>query len=111
MWFYTSMHTQKNPRDDSGQKIIDPVVVTANTTSYLQPEFLRLPRNGQRDAVASLSRSGLNDLILPKAENNFKPPVKSVVLRKPGAIRGTRLIVAQSLRDYLYSNLANQEGA
>ena len=104
------MNSNKHPRDDSGQKIIDPVVVTANTTSYLQPEFLRLPRNGQRDVVSGLSRSGLNALILPNEENSFKPPVKSVVLRKPGAIRGTRLIVAQSLRDYLYANLATQEG-
>jgi hypothetical protein len=104
------MNTSQHPRDVSGQKIIDPVVATANATPAILHEFLRLPRNGQRDAVASLSRSGLNDLILAKAENNFKPPVKSVVLRKPGAVRGTRLIVVQSLRDYLYSNLATQEG-
>ena len=110
MWFYTSMHTQKTPQDDSGQKIIAPVVTTANVMSYLEPEFLRLPRCGQRDVVSGLSRSGLNALILPNEENSFKPPVKSVVLRKKGAARGTRLIVAQSLRDYLYANLATQEG-
>ena len=104
------METSKHPQDESGQKIIAPVVATANATTAILPEFLRLPRNGQRDAVASLSRSGLNGLVLPTKANNFKPPVKSVVLRKPGAVRGTRLIVAQSLRDYLYANLATQEG-
>ena len=104
------MNSNKHPRDDSGQKIIDPVVVTANTTSYLQPEFLRLPRCGQRDVVSGLSRSGLNALILPNELNGFEPPVKSVVLRKPGAIRGVRLIVLDSLREYLLSNIATREG-
>ena len=104
------METSQHPRDDSGQKIIDPVVATANATSYLQPEFNRLPRSGQRDAMTGLSRSGLNRLILGTKENGFKPPVKSVVLRRKGAVRGTRLIVTQSLRDYLYANLATQEG-
>ena len=105
------MNSNKHPRDDSGQKIIDPVVVTANTTSYLQPEFLRLPRNGQRDVVSGLSRSGLNALILPNEQNGFKPPVKSVVLRKKGSGRGTRLIVMDSLREYLYAHIETQENA
>jgi hypothetical protein len=104
------METSKNARDDSAQKIVAPVVVTANATSYPQPEFIRLPKSGTRDAFSGLSRSGMNSVILATKANNFKPPVKSVVLRRPGSVRGVRLIVAQSLREYLYANLATQEG-
>ena len=64
------------------------------------PEFLRLPKSGARCPVTSLSRATLNELILkPDA------PVKSVVLRKRGKIRGIRLIVTSSLLDYLHSNV------
>ncbi len=105
------MQTPKHPHDDSGQKTtIAPVVATANATAYLQPEFLRLPRTGQRDTLTGLSRSSLNRLILSTMENDYKPAVKSVVLRKKGAARGTRLIVTDSLREYLYSNVEVQEG-
>lgn len=109
MGYFSSMETSKNARDDSAQKIVAPVMATANATSYPQPEFIRLPKSGTRDAVSGLSRSSLNSVILATKENGFKPPVKSVVLRKKGAVRGTRLIVTQSLRDYLYANLATQE--
>jgi hypothetical protein len=41
-------------------------------------------------------------LLTPTEENDYKPPVKSVSLRKLGQIKGTRLVVYQSLIDYLY---------
>jgi hypothetical protein len=56
-----------------------------------------------------LSRSKLNQLILPCEQNDFKPPVKSVCLRQRGAIKGTRLIVLDSLLDYLYSQIDGGE--
>jgi hypothetical protein len=43
----------------------------------------------------------MNQLVLPCKENDFKPPVESKVLRKRGTIRGTRLIVFDSLMEYL----------
>ena len=67
------------------------------------PEFIRLPRPGTRCPYTGLSRSGLNNLILPMAVNGFKPPVHSVCLRKRGAMRGTRLIVFDSLMQHLRS--------
>ena len=74
----------------------------ASTTS--EREFLRLPKSGQCP-ITGLTRSKLYDLISPNEDNGFKPPVKSVSLRKPGQIKGTRLIVLQSLLDYLYGEV------
>lgn len=71
--------------------------------STTAPEFIRLPRSGQPEPRTGLSRSALNDLILPNEGNGFKPSVKSICLRKRGAARGCRLIVWESLRAYLYS--------
>lgn len=50
--------------------------------------------------MSGLSRSTLNALVLGP-----NPPVESVCLRRRGAAKGIRLIVAQSLRDYLYANI------
>ena len=69
-----------------------------------RPEFIRLPKGGLCP-YTGLSRSKLNQLILPCEQNEFKPPVKSVCLRQRGAIKGTRLIVLDSLLDYLYSQM------
>lgn len=76
------------------------------TAKALPPEFIRLPRSGEREPITGLSRSTLNKLILPNQGNCFKPQVKSVCLRKRGAVRGTRLISRDSLINFLYG----QEG-
>ena len=78
-----------------------PVAAPASATSTpSQPEFIRLPKSGTCP-ITGLTRSKLYDLISPSEDNGFKPPVKSVSLRKPGQTKGTRLIVLQSLLDYL----------
>lgn len=69
------------------------------------PEFIRLPAVGTRCRYTGLSRSGLNNLILPTAANGYKPPVRSVCVRRRGAVRGTRLVVYASLLEYLNSCL------
>ncbi len=58
-----------------------------------------------------LSRSYLNVLILPSDENEFRPPVRSVVLRRKGAKTGVRLINVQSLREYIQSHEASASEA
>jgi hypothetical protein len=72
-----------------------------NATISIVPEFIRLPKPGSREPFTGLSRSKLNQLILPSEENGHKPPVRSVVLRKRGAIRGVRLIFLDSLIAYI----------
>lgn len=67
----------------------------------VKPEWLRLPAPGARCRFTGLSRSTLNELTIPGAVNAEKPPVRSVVLRKRGALRGIRLINYDSLMQYL----------
>jgi hypothetical protein len=68
-----------------------------------KPEWLRLPAPGERCRYSGLSRSTLNELTIAGPGNECRPPVKSVVLRKRGAMRGIRLISYDSLMSYLGS--------
>jgi hypothetical protein len=77
-------------------------VAQAQSTS---PEFMRLPKARHRDPVFGLSRSFINELILPCPENKHRPPVRSVVLRRRGARTGVRLVDIDSLRSHLYQHV------
>ena len=68
-----------------------------------EPDYIRLPKPGQRCPRTGMTRSALNQLILPNARNNYQPPVESRSLRKREDGKGTRLIVWQSLKAYLYA--------
>jgi len=63
--------------------------------------YVRLPKQCRRCEQTGLSRSKLNELILPSPRNSFDPPVKSLSLKLPGRARGTRLIVWSSLKQFL----------
>jgi hypothetical protein len=77
-----------------------------------EAEFMRLPPSGQQDPIFGLKRSYLNLLILPCRENSFRPPVKSIVLRRTRARKGVRLIEIASLRAYIRRQLdAAETGA
>ncbi len=65
------------------------------------PVTIRLPAAGKRCPYTGLSRSTLNNLILPCPLNGFKPPVRSVSLKRASAVRGVRLISYESLMSYL----------
>jgi hypothetical protein len=47
-----------------------------------------------------MTRSELNELILPNERNGYRPPVESISLRKRAGGKGIRLILWQSLNDY-----------
>jgi hypothetical protein len=52
-----------------------------------------------------LSRGGMSDVSVPGKNNNFKPPVRSIYVKKdPTAKRAVRLVDFQSLLDYLASH-------
>lgn len=79
-----------------------PTQTSAATLSEVtRPEWLRLPAPGARCRFTGLSRSTLNELTIAGPANDGVPPVKSVVLRKRGALRGIRLISYDSLMHYL----------
>lgn len=66
--------------------------VVADSSTVTMPAYLRLPRAGTRCPVTGLTRTALNELILPTAANDYRPPVRSFSLRGRGQIRGVRLI-------------------
>jgi len=62
------------------------------------------------DPIFSLNRSAWNELCLPSERNGFKPPVKSVVIKKRNARRGIRLVVFASAKSY-FDRLHAEQGA
>ncbi len=82
--------------------------VQANDQTAITPEFIRLPKPGTLCRWTGLSRSKLNELILPSPLNSFKPPVRSLSLRNRGQIKAVRLIVLESLLGYLRGLLEQQ---
>ena len=77
------------------------LTATPTLIESTKPEWLRLPAPGARCRFTGLSRSTLNELTIAGPANDGAPPVKSVVLRKRGALRGIRLISYDSLMSYL----------
>lgn len=73
----------------------------SNNPPLARPEFLRLPKPGQLCQHTGLTRSAINELILPTERNQFRPPVKSFCLRQRGARTGIRLVEYESLAEYI----------
>lgn len=63
----------------------------------LQPEFIRLPKAGEKCPVTGLTRTTLVELL--EAAGGA---IKVRYLRKPGATTGIKLIPRQQLIDYIY---------
>jgi hypothetical protein len=82
-----------------------PIVPAKDHGAGIKPEWIRLPKPGTLCPLSSLTRSTLNGLILPTAENSYRPPVQSICLRKRGKLKGCRLISYDSLMNYLKSFL------
>jgi hypothetical protein len=78
-----------------------PVVAPAHSDGVMRPEFLRLPPPGMRCPMTGMSRSALNELILPSEKNGFKPAVRSFCLRQKGAAKGIRLLDYASLAAHI----------
>jgi hypothetical protein len=74
-----------------------------------KPEYIPLPRTGTKCPYCGLSRSGINNLILPTKANDYKPVVDSTVDRRPGKSRGRRLVIRTSLDKYLKAQVVPLE--
>lgn len=86
-----------------GDTINHPRHPQTTSPSSDKPEWVRLPAPGARCRHTGLSRTTLNELAIPSAANDWKPPVKSVVVKKRGAMRGIRLLSYDSLMGHLQS--------
>ncbi len=87
----------------------DPVTVPPALGTQIKPEFLRLPPSGSPCPHSGLTRTKLNQLVLPNDLNGHRPPVRSISLRPKGAKKGVRLISYDSLMSYLRDLMSNQE--
>jgi hypothetical protein len=70
-------------------------------TEQVPPAYIRLPRFGDRCPHTGLTRSAMDALTRPQESNEFRPPVKSKILKMAGQKSGVKLIDYRSLRAYL----------
>lgn len=73
-----------------------PVTVASGQPIIARPEYIRLPKQGQPCPWTGLGRSKLWEILQTGR-------VRSICLRKPGALKGARLINLESLLGYLRS--------
>jgi hypothetical protein len=97
--------TQINQIKDLSAAAVSPEP-EVHAASQITPEFIRIPPSGAHCPRTGFKRSALYSLILPSAANDFKPPVKSFVLRKKGARTGIRLIDYASLVQFIRAHEA-----
>lgn len=87
-------------------------ISNAGESLGFSPITIRLPKSGTRCQYTNTTRSCLNALILPTAANNYRPPVRSIVIKSSKhSTRGVRLIVLESLRSHLESLAVNHTPA
>lgn len=72
------------------------------------PEWSFVPRRDEHCLYSGLSRRSILLLVIPSKSNDFTPPVKSVMVRLTGNIRGRRLVSIPSLLDFLEREAAKQ---
>src|SRR5581483_11014699 len=100
--------TTKNATRKARSQTASPIEIPPiHSPGFTRPEFLRLPKPGSLCPHTGLTRSAINELILPTERNGFKPPVRSFCLRQKGASTGIRLVDYESLRAHI---LAHPEG-
>jgi hypothetical protein len=103
------MTATRNPKSVATTAPVE--IPPPNTGQTHTPEFLRLPPPGQRCTWTGLSRSAINELILPTPRNRHKPAVKSFCLRQRGAKTGIRLVDYAGLRAYIRAHAERGEQA
>jgi hypothetical protein len=64
------------------------------------PDFVRMPVTGELCSRTGLTRSAYDQLVRPQPSNDYRPPVKSKLLKQKGG-RLIRLVDYRSLLDYL----------
>lgn len=93
-----------------------PAAAGASTATNGFPFQFRLPKaaprggRGEVDPFFGLNRSAWNGLLLPVEANQFRPPVKSVVVKKRGARRGLRLVLFSSAKEF-FDRLAAEQAS
>jgi hypothetical protein len=81
-----------------------------NSTRGIFPDYVLLPKPGQKCPWTNLNRSELKFLIESSVENRFQPPVRSYFVRKFGAKTGYRVVDLNHLISYLSSRHNSSSG-
>jgi len=105
--FYCEGMARANPRKNSKSITMNPIHLINNSRqvqSRSLPEYVRLPRPGQRCFYTGLSRTTLFELCVPCSRNGFRPPIRSYQLRSKGAERGIRLLRLNDLFEHIESH-------
>ena len=109
----TTMQTKINPRSDPGATPSADLTAAppslaqnlprgwVNASSLADAEWMSLPRPRERDRYANLSRTTLLEML-------DRGDVRGCVQRRPGALRGKRLVQLPSLKAHL-DRLADEE--
>jgi hypothetical protein len=84
---------------ETGLKIVVPEDL--RLPRIADPDYLRLPKWGERDPYFGLTRTALDQLTRPQPFNKFRPPVKSKILKMAGQKSGIKLISYVSLKAYV----------
>lgn len=74
----------------------------------VKPDWIRIPREGAPCPHCGLYRRVMINLAVPCRANNHNPPVKSVLVKNPGCVTGTRLVHYPSLLAYLQREAEKQ---
>src|SRR5438874_187727 len=88
------MHTSTNAVGGGGDTTSAPVVAPVRLTTAIEQEFLPMPGPGQVCPYSGLRRGSLYSLWR-------EGEIETIAVRRKGRSRGRRLIVAESLRNYL----------
>jgi hypothetical protein len=86
------MFVMKITNETAGEA--DKKIATHSQALTQRPEWIRLPKEGSTCPFSGLSRSYLADLVRRRV-------VPSKALRRPGTVRGVRLICYEGLMGYI----------
>lgn len=92
-----TLELPRGPIERMAARFPDGVNVLIVPPTEVQPEFLRLPKAGEKCPVTGLPRTSLIELLQRAGKN--KVPVRH--LRNKGAATGIALIPRQALVDYI----------
>jgi hypothetical protein len=84
------------------------LLITCDAAESLRPFCFRLPKPGTVDPYFGGARTFWNQQVLPSEANGYRPIVKSIVMRQPGAKRGIRFILYDSAREF-FLKLAQEQ--
>lgn len=99
-----NVHVQRDylPLPARAEILPTPEESVSNSSQYrIIPEYIRFPKPRESEPYTGLKRSQLYEMASSRV-------IQTVTLRRRGRVRGTRLIIASTLLDYLHKLATEQ---